>query len=156
MTIAPNRGFGEGRFGEWRFGEGLPVFTPQIEPLETLIVTIGDDLVRTRLLLTNDGAPYDLLGCTLWFTVRKQLARTDTSALFKLFWEWDSESDGITVDNTDYGEAVIRLTPAQTATLEPGAYYYDLQLKDFEGLVYTIDHGVMAARRSSTMRTTTP
>ena len=156
MSTIPNRGFGDGPFGDWHFGEALPIFTPQIEPLETLFVTIGDDFYRNRQLVTNDGAAYDLVGSTLWFTVRKQLEKTDTSALFKLYWEWDGASDGITVENTDYGMAVIQLTPVQTATLEPGAYHYDLQIKDFGGLVHTIDHGVLVARRSATMRTTTP
>ena len=156
MPVIPNRGFGDGPFGDWHFGEALPIFTPKIEPLRTLFVTIGDDFYRNRQLATTDGVPYELTGCTLWFTARKQLERTDASALIKLFWEWDGDSDGITVENGEYGMAVIQLTPAQTATLEPGAYYYDLQLKDFGGIIHTIDHGVLVAKRSATMRTTTP
>lgn len=73
------------------------------------------------LTLTQDGEKYDLTGATVYFTVKCSVADI-ANRLQKT-----SVSNGITIatDPRD-GTAELLLSAADTQTLDPGAYVFDI------------------------------
>lgn len=121
-----------------------------------LLLTIGDTFQYTATIADDAGDPYDLLDCTLWFTVKRRTGDSDVNAIAKLYWISGGASAGITVDDVTNGEAVVELTPTQTAAFVAASYKYDLQISDQDGDLFTIDQGDIVSRPGVTQRTTTP
>lgn len=121
-----------------------------------LTLTIGDTFQYTATITDDAGDAYDLLDCTLWFTVKRRKGDTDANATAKLYWVSGGASAGITVDDPATGEATVELTPAQTDDFVQAAYHYDLQVEDQDGDFFTIDQGVIVAQPGVTTRITTP
>ena len=93
----------------------------------------------------EDGTPRSLTGCVVRFTIKKS--------------EWDdnqSDASGLVVKNvTDGGSAggaMIKLDPADTATMTPGKYYYDVKVEEATGEIYKIDEGTITLDGSPTNR----
>jgi len=103
----------------------------------TLTVTVTDSV---------SGAPINLTGCTLKFTVKPDLRALDTAALFQL-----ATGTGITHTSPAQGIAEIAIVPANTSALltapnVPALYQYDITLKDATNKVYTIKTGRFTVR----------
>lgn len=93
----------------------------------------------------RNGVAESLVGSTVRFTVKSEeydTDATDTSALVK---------KNIT-DGTVGGEANIMLDPADTATLVPGTYYYDIKVESAGGEIYKCDEGKIKLDGSPTNR----
>ena len=118
-------------------------------------VAKGDTMEETATL-TAAGAAYNLTGCTLWWTLKRDVSADDTDALIKLYWVSGGASDGITVATPANGQALVTLTPAQTDALGAATYQWDLQLKDGANRVFTVDSGQLVVKPDVTRRSTTP
>lgn len=124
--------------------------------MTTLFATIGDSFERLAAVKHENDQPYPLDHCILWFTVTPQFGEPDTNAVIKNYWEDGGGQSGIDVQIPELGQAIVSMTPEQTALLEQRAYRWDLQIDDAWGRVTTISHGILVARWSPTTRTTTP
>jgi hypothetical protein len=97
----------------------------------------------------DNGSPASLVGATVRFTVKST--------------EYDSSVDDstavITKDITSHtnapeGLSAVIIDPADTATLEPGKYHYDIKVAESGGAVYKIDEGTLKLDGSPTNRLT--
>lgn len=97
----------------------------------------GDNKTWT-LTFTDGGVPVNLTGQTIFFTVKKQNVYVDsasdtTDALI---------SKTITAHtNPSGGISALALVPADTSSLAPTSYRYDMQLKDGSGSILTFITG---------------
>jgi len=78
--------------------------------------------------VTDADAAFDLTDYTMTLTCKKNLSDTDAQAQFQV-------AAVITTPATGIG--VITLLPTHT-TIEPGNYYYDIQINSGTTLVYTV------------------
>lgn len=94
----------------------------------------------------KNGVAETLVGATVRFTVKTS--------------EYDSSTDDSTASITknitsgnSSGVATITLDPADTATLTPGKYYYDIKVEEADGDIYKVDEGTIKLDASPTNRT---
>lgn len=111
----------------------------QSDPIE---IIRGDD-VSVRLTFTDaDDAVISLVGATVFFTVKKKLDTVDADAdISKTITSHTDAAGGITTadltnDDTD---------------LEPGTYYYDIQIKK-SGRIQSTRYGVFTVIEDVTNR----
>ena len=95
----------------------------------------------------KNGTAYSLVGATVRFTIKTSewdTSTTDSTAVVE-----KNVTSGL-VDGT----CVITITPADTATLEPGQYYYDIKVDELSDgtLVYKTDEGTIKLDGSPTNR----
>lgn len=116
----------------------------------------GDTWLYSATIPNAAGGPYNLVGCTLWFTIKRNRADADADAAARLYWVHGGASAGINVATPGLGVATIKLTQAQTGAMTNVGYVYDLQLKDAAGDVWTVDEGTFGVRLDVTQRVTVP
>ena len=109
-----------------------------------LKINRGTTYTRT-LNYKVDGVATTLVGATVRFTMKSSeydSDATDTTAAIK---------KNVTSGDAN-GVANIVLAPADTATLEPGTYYYDIKVEDAGLNVYKVDEGTITLDGSPTNR----
>ena len=108
----------------------------------------GDTRTLSIQVNNADGTPFNLTGCTVYFTlnVSKTPADdgTDSSAALKA-----STSSFSTPTN---GLATITLTNALTQPLVGSRYYYDIQLKDGSGNITSLGQSTFTVTDDITTR----
>lgn len=88
----------------------------------------GDTYPVQVQVLSEDGTAFDLTGATVFFTVKKRLEDADAAALIsKSATSHTSATEGITqfsilADDVDY----------------VGSFYYDVKVKDTNGIIYSV------------------
>lgn len=93
----------------------------------------------------RNGEAETLVGATVRFTAKSAEYDTDTD---------DSDASivkNVSSGNSD-GEAIITIDPADTATLTPGTYYYDIKVEEAGGEIYKVDEGKIKLDGSPTNR----
>lgn len=110
----------------------------------TIEIIRGDDVSLNLHFKDSSGADIDITGYKVYFTVKRKLNDSDTLALIKV--DVTSHSAPIT------GNTVVSLVNATTDDLPEGTYYYDLQLKDTEGLISSTKRGVFDVVEDVTKR----
>lgn len=99
------------------------------------------------IVYKKDGIAASLVGATIRFTMKSS--------------EWDTNTTDTTAvvtknvtSHTDAanGKSNITLNPADTSTLTPGKYYYDIKVAESTGAVYKIDEGLITLDGSPTNR----
>ena len=104
----------------------------------------GDSWSRTLYFQDGDGAPIDITGWTVFFTVKAKIDDPDTSAIIA--------KTIIIFDNPTAGEAGIALTSDNTD--KPiGSYLWDLQIKTNLGQITTVAEGILTITQDITIRT---
>lgn len=92
-----------------------------------ITVKRGDTFKRRIILKDNSGNPIDATGWTIWFTVRKYIVssniKSDSEALISQNFE--GTSDGI----------IIFTISSEDMDLEVGTFYYDIQIKNSNGII---------------------
>lgn len=95
----------------------------------------------------KNGVAETLVGATVRFTVKPNEYSADTN---------DSDASIIknVTDGTAEGTATITLNPADTASLEPGKYFYDIKVDvASDGTeIYKVDEGTIKLDGSPTNR----
>lgn len=94
----------------------------------------GDTRTLDIQINNSDGTPFNLTGCTVYFTLNSLQNPTDdgtdnTAALKTSTNSFSSPTSGL---------AVITLTNALTQPLAAGDYWYDIQLKDGSGNITSL------------------
>ena len=95
----------------------------------------------------KDGVATTLVGATVRFTIKTA--------------EYDEDTDDSTASviknitsGTSGGVATITIDPADTATLTPGKYYYDIKVEESGGDIFKCDEGTVILDGSPTNRLT--
>jgi hypothetical protein len=98
------------------------------------------------LVFDEDGVVKNITGWTIFFTLKTNWQLPDSEASLKKV---------ITVHtNPTAGTSVLTLAPADTSSLEPGIYDYDIQAKTATGDIYTVLRGKMTLDFDVTIGTT--
>lgn len=100
----------------------------------------GDTYVFT-LNVIQSGAAYNLTGSTVRMTAKRDYNDADGSATFTR----SSPSTGIVLTSPTLGIATVTISPASTSSL-PAAeviLYYDIQVTDSSGNVFTVVDGLL-------------
>ena len=113
--------------------------TLMLKPSDTFSYTV--EVTEPTEEFNTVGPPFDLAGCTVWFTVKRRPWSTTTAAY--CYWVDGGAQLGISVDDPSTGECAIELTPAQTAEFDQAAHVWDFQIKTPDGKVRTIDGGTL-------------
>lgn len=91
----------------------------------------GDTHALKVVFKKDDGTAYDLTGCTLFFTAKKDLNETDNEAqIFKRI---------TSIENPEQGIAYVSLTEDDTDVA--GDYYFDIQLRFTTGKLMSSPRG---------------
>ena len=85
------------------------------------------------LEFTRNGEPEPITGWKIYFTMKKHLTQSDDEA--------DLKCDVTEHDDPENGKTSIHLTNGQTDNLEPGMYFFDIQVKKSDGVIKTILNG---------------
>ncbi len=108
---------------------------------------IRGDSHTINLAITNGGTAVNLTGYTVFFTVNASEAPADdTSAVIQKTVTSHSAPT--------LGQTIISLAPADTSSLTPGTFWYDIQLKDPSGNVTSFDKDKFILVSDITRRTT--
>lgn len=110
----------------------------------------GDTWELDGTVTAAAGGAQNLTGCKLWFTAKRSRSDADVSAVFQL----SSPSGGIAIVSAAAGTFRITVSPPHTSGLTAKAVlYYDLQLEDASGNVYTLDSGTLTVNLDVTVTT---
>lgn len=91
-----------------------------------------------------DGEAIDLTGATVFFTVKRNKTDADADAVI---------AKSITsFDDPETGVAILQLSKTET-NISPRSYYFDIQLKQSNGKVTSIQAGRFIVRQDITIRT---
>ena len=93
----------------------------------------------------RNGVAHTLVGATVRFTMKTAEFSASTT---------DADASVIknVTDGNAAGEATITLHPSDTATLEPGKYYYDIKVQEADTSIYKVDEGTVKLDGSPTNR----
>lgn len=111
----------------------------------TIEIIRGDDVSLNLHFKDSSGVDIDITGYTVFFTVKRKLTDTDAAALLKV--------DVTTHISPATGRTVVSLVNTATDDIFEGTYYYDLQLKDPDGLISSTKRGVFNVVDDVTKRT---
>ncbi len=99
------------------------------------------------LLYKRNGTPQSLVGATVRFTVKSTEFDSSTTDATAIVLKNVTDGDA-------NGQATITLDPADTATVAPNKYYYDIKVEQADGEIYKVDEGTLTIDGSPTNRTT--
>lgn len=109
-----------------------------------LNINRGTTYIRTGTY-SVDGVLTSLVGSTIRFTVKTAEYSTDAT-------DTDAVITKNVTDGTSEGAYEIEIEPADTATLTPGKYYYDIKVEQADGKIYKLDEGTIKLDGSPTNR----
>jgi len=105
----------------------------------------GDTKQYTLNFKDAVGVAIDITDWTVFFTVKKE--RSDLDAAAKI------SKTVVLHTNAAEGTTRVNITAAEAATLEPGQYYYDIQVKKSDGSILTIISDMLVIKEDITRRT---
>lgn len=111
-----------------------------------IILTRGDDYSQTLTLTADDGGPYDLTACTLWFTMKARISDADDDAVV----QHQSGDGNLTITDAAGGEASHVIPASETDGLALDLYVYDYQIIAADGTVATVERGKLLVRADVT------
>ena len=112
---------------------------------DSLEIIRGDDTTISATITNQDDEAVNLAGATVFFTVKRRKTDTDLEAVI---------TKEVTSHTTPAsGETDIELTNEDT-DIRPGIYLYDLQVKDNDDRIISINYGTLRIITDITRRTT--
>lgn len=112
---------------------------------DALEIIRGDDTTISATITNQDDEAVNLTGATVFFTVKRRKTDSDADALI---------AKEVTSHTTPAsGQTDIELTNEDT-DIRPGAYLYDLQVKDNEDRIISINYGTLRVKTDITRRIT--
>lgn len=108
------------------------------------------DTEKYDLTVSDNGTPVNLTGAAVWFTAKLRASDPDSKAVIA-----KTLGQGIAVTNASQGQARITLSPGDTASLSaPISLSYDVQVKQTDGTVTTVESGALLVTADVTRATT--
>jgi len=117
-------------------------------PIIDYVKSYRGDTVEMTLYVEKNGVPFDITGCTLFFTAKANVKDADNAALVSL-----STGSGITHTTPLTGIAKIIVPSGTTNVLDPKHYICDVQLKLPTGEIKTLGDIVWTIKPDTTRRT---
>jgi hypothetical protein len=112
--------------------------------MNKISVTRGDDITIDITFTDQDGVAVNLTNCKVYFTVKRDLNdEDDEDALIEV--DWTSHATPL------QGKTVLAITNEES-DIDPGTYYYDLQLKDAAGKISSTQYGIFEVAPDVTRR----
>jgi len=108
-----------------------------------ITVKRGDTTPLPLTFTDENGSAVDITGWTIYFTVKAKIDDEDNDAKIK--------KDVTTHSDPTNGKTVITLSSSDTS-IDPGNYYYDVQVKTNTGEIYTPLEGNFIVRPDITKR----
>jgi len=93
----------------------------------------GDDFPYQITVVDSDGTAVDLTGYTFYMTVKDNKQDSDSQVIFK--------KTVTSIPSPELGIVTITVDRADTLTVSPGDYPYDIKYKDDSGDVRTVFRG---------------
>jgi len=103
----------------------------------------GDDRTYNLIFKDADEVAIDITGWTIFVTVKEKINDSDDDAKIAI--------EAI-ITNAAGGLATFSFTDAHTYELN-GNYYYDVQVKKSDGVIFTVTSGKIKITRDVTRRT---
>lgn len=101
---------------------------------------VAGNTYSINLTVTDDvGAAVDISGAAFWLTLKYSPAQSDDQA--ELQYQVTAPADA----NSVAGRMSIKVPAATTASVDPGSYYADVQMKDTSDEVFTVAGGQIQA-----------
>ncbi len=124
-----------------------------------LTMVRGDTLEFDIQIFRSDGVtPYDLTDATVWSTIKRQLSDADADAVSQVDSTGSSTPAGgeITITSAALGTVTVRHSALATTDFEAAAVemFYDVQIKDSDARVFTVQRGTVLVDVDVTRRTT--
>jgi hypothetical protein len=107
----------------------------------------GDSHIFDVTVLKSDGCtPQDITGWTAWFTAKEHVALQDSAATIRL--GNILPLTGIVLTFPTQGKMRITVPPSATINCPdtPLCLFYDVQVKDVAGNVFTIERGTLTVK----------
>ena len=86
----------------------------------------------------SPGAPVDLSGASVYFTMKERLGDSDANATVK---KRTPTVSGVTITSSGEGTISVNLPTGESYNFKTGPYYYGLQVKTVDNSVYTTTTG---------------
>lgn len=103
----------------------------------------GDTYPVKVQVLSEDGTDFDLTSCTAFLTVKKRLEDADSAALI-------SKS---TTSHVSATEGITQFTILAADVDYVGSFYYDVKVKDTNGIIYSVVTDRFILENHTTIRT---
>lgn len=116
------------------------------------IEVIRGDTNTFLVTFVRNNAVVSLVGAKMWFTVKDKATDPDVNAIIAL--NSVDNSDQIVSSFPTSGQFQIQLTDADTDLLVKTAYLYDVQVKEANGTVTTVQRGKLKVVRDITRTST--
>lgn len=117
----------------------------------------GDTIKLTTQILGANGAPLDLTGAKVWWTMKRSFSDLDASAIAQVTTVSSTPpGGGITVTNAAEGRIAIKCPAEATSELTAATheFVYDIQVKDAVGDIATAETGEIKIEPDVTRATT--
>lgn len=112
------------------------------------------EVVVTRENDLGVDVPVNLTGSKLWFTAKNKVSDTDVQAVIRKGTA-NTTLSGVDITDAPNGEALITLQPADTAIGNGTVFlHWDLQLKETDNTITTINAGRLALSDQVTLTST--
>lgn len=92
---------------------------------------------RAQVVQRDESQAFNITGCTFWFTVKRSRKDADASAVYR---QNDNQIPRIDTPN---GIIEVMIPATTTATMLPGLYQCDIQIKLTNNDIYTISDFVL-------------
>src|SRR4030095_10047647 len=110
----------------------------QLGAMTSQTITRGDSRTWNLPLVDETGNPFDLTGCSVWFSVKQRFNLADGDAVVSSSWVDGGASNGITVTDPASGWIAFGITAQQSVDLVASLYVADVQVLDTAGIVRTV------------------
>jgi hypothetical protein len=106
----------------------------------------GDTNIYNIVVLRGD-VTINITGAKIWFTAKHFPQDTDANAVIRL----DSNGNGVNIYDALHGRAQISVPPESTTGLaDEEVLFYDVQMKESNGIITTIATGKMHVQQDVT------
>ena len=108
--------------------------------LRRLSLVRGDSQTYTLTFKQSSGVVYDITGWTVYFTLKENTDLPDSAASLQKVLITGAGTNGFGTAGTA-GIATVTLLPADTSSLTPQVYDFDIQVRTAAAEVYTVLKG---------------
>ena len=117
------------------------------------IVYRGSDYSIPVTLTNSDNSAYDLTGCELFLTIKRNFHSNDLLDNDALLKYSAGTGTSTPIPNPTLGVYTFTLPSADTETLDPTNYYIGMRLKSALGKIEPGPEGTLSVKETTTRRT---
>lgn len=121
--------------------------------MSALTMKRGDTL-KFKTIVRIDDVVVDITGWKVWYTVKQSYAELDANATFRA--DTTDATGAVAITNGPAGEITVKMPPSATFGMADTdvTLYYDVQVKNLDDEVSTVDSGTIVVSPDVTRATT--